>query len=90
VREARSELRCLSGFSNVQIQSWFQERVDRAVLGRAASVMMLSAFGFMPLSMAGAGVTVSWSVPGMFMIAGVAVTMVSVFGAMQADVRAIK
>jgi len=29
-------------------------------------------------------------VPGMFMIAGVAVTMVSVFGAMQADVRAIK
>ena len=81
---------CLSGFSNVQIQAWFQERVDRAVLGRVASVMMLSAFGFMPLSMAGAGVAVAWSVQGMFMIAGVAVTIVSVFGAMQPDVRAIK
>ena len=81
---------CLSGFSNVQIQAWFQQRVDRAVLGRVASLMMLSAFGLMPLSMAGAGVAVSWSVQGMFMIAGVAVSIVSVFGAMQKDVRAIE
>lgn len=81
---------CLSGFSNVQIQAWFQQRVDRAVLGRVASLMMLSAFGLMPLSMAGAGVAVSWSVHGMFMIAGVAVSIVSVFGAMQRDVRAIE
>jgi hypothetical protein len=81
---------CLSGFSNVQIQAWFQKRVDRAVLGRVASVMMLSAFGLMPLSMAGAGIAVSWSVPGMFLIAGVAVSVVSVFGAMQRDVRAIE
>jgi len=81
---------CLSGFTNVQIQAWFQQRVDRAVLGRVASVMMLSAFGLMPLSMAGAGLAVSWSVQGMFMIAGVAVSIVSVFGAMQRDVRAIE
>jgi hypothetical protein len=81
---------CLSGFSNVQIQAWFQQRVDRSVLGRVASVMMLSAFGLMPLSMAGAGVAVSWSVQGMFMIAGVAVLVVSVFGALQRDVRAIE
>ena len=81
---------CLSGFTNVQIQAWFQQRVDRTVLGRVASVMMLSAFGLMPLSMAGAGVAVSWSVQGMFMIAGAAVAMVSLFGATQKDVRAIE
>src|ERR1041385_3139013 len=81
---------CLSGFTNVQIQAWFQQRVDRAVLGRVVSVTMLSAFGLMPLSMAGAGVAVSWSVQGMFMIAGVAVSVVSVFAAMQKDVRAIE
>jgi MFS family permease len=81
---------CLSGFSNVQIRAWFQQRVDRSVLGRVASLMMLSAFGLMPLSMAGAGVAVSWSVQGMFLIAGVAVSIVSVFGAMQKDVRAIE
>jgi len=80
----------LSGFTNVQLQAWFQQRVDRAVLGRVASVMMLAAFGLMPLSMAGAGLAVSWSVRGMFMIAGVAVSMVSVFGALQRGVRAIE
>ena len=32
----------------------------RTILGRVASVMMLSAFGLMPPSMAGAGVAVSW------------------------------
>ena len=81
---------CLSGFANVHIQAWFQQRVDRAVLGRVASVMMLSAFGLMPLSMAGAGVGVSWSAKGMFLISGVAVAIVSLFGAMQKDVRAIE
>ncbi|HEX4681825.1 MAG TPA: MFS transporter [Gemmatimonadaceae bacterium] len=80
----------LSGFTNVQIQAWFQQRVDRTVLGRVASVMMLSAFGLMPLSMAGAGAAVSWSAPGTFLIAGAAVFAISVFGAMQKDVRAIE
>jgi hypothetical protein len=81
---------CFSGFINIQIQAWFQQRVDRAVLGRVASVMMLSAFGLMPLSMAAAGVAVAWSARGMFMIAGIAVMLVSAFGATQNDVRAIE
>jgi len=67
----------LSGFINVQIQAWFQQRVDRAVLGRVASLTMLAAFGLMPLSMAAAGVAVSWSAKGTFIIAGIAVMMVS-------------
>ena len=81
---------CLSGFTNVQIQAWFQQRVARTILGRVASLMMLAAYGLMPLSMAGAGVAVSWSVQGMFLIAGAAVATVSLFGAMQKDVRAIE
>ena len=80
----------LSGFINIQIQAWFQQRVDRSVLGRVASVMMLSAFGLMPLSMATAGFAVSWSVKGMFIAAGAAVLAVSAFGATQKDVRAIE
>jgi hypothetical protein len=50
---------------------------------------MLSAFGLMPLSMAAAGAAVSWSAKGMFLIAGTAVVLVSAFGALQRDVRAI-
>lgn len=79
----------LSGFINVQIQAWFQQRVDRAVLGRVASVAMLSAFGLMPLSMAAAGVAVGWSAQWMFVIAGTAVVLASAFGAMQRPVREI-
>jgi MFS family permease len=78
-----------SGFLNVQFQSWSQQRVDRAVLGRVISVSMLSAFGLMPLSMAAAGLGVTWNVTATFLIAGVALLLVSAFGAMQKQVREI-
>jgi MFS family permease len=81
---------CLSGFINVQLQAWLQQRVDRAILGRVGSVLMLSSFGLMPVSMAVAGVAVEWSVAGMFVIGGAAVTLVACFGALQRDVRAIE
>lgn len=81
---------CFSGFINVQLQAWFQQRVDRAVLGRVVSVSMLSAFGLMPLSMAASGVAVAWSARGMFLIAGLAVILVSAFGALQKPVREIE
>jgi hypothetical protein len=80
---------CLSGFINVQLQVWLQQRVDRAVLGRVSSVLMLSAFGLMPLSMAAAGVAVTWSAAGMFAIAGGAVALVAALGALQRSVREI-
>src|SRR5262249_58351014 len=66
-----------SGFINVQLQAWFQQRVDRAFLGRVISVTMLSAFGLMPISMAAAGAAVEWSVAGVFVLSGVAVLLVS-------------
>jgi MFS family permease len=80
---------CFSGFINVQIQAWLQQRVERAVLGRVSSVSMLSAFGLMPLSMAAAGVAVGWSTRWMFVIAGGAVALVAVLGASQRPVREI-
>jgi MFS family permease len=79
-----------SGFINVQLQAWFQQRVDRAFLGRVISVSMLSAFGLMPLSMAAAGATVEWSPKGLFLVAGAAVVLVSAFGLLQKPVREIR
>jgi MFS family permease len=81
---------CLSGFINVQLQAWLQQRVERAVLGRVSSVLMLSAFGLMPLSMAAAGVAVEWSASWMFAIAGCAVALVAALGALQRPVRDIE
>src|SRR5262245_12793056 len=79
-----------SGFINVQLQAWFQQRVDRAYLGRVVSVLMLSAFGLMPLSMAAAGAAVEWSVAGTFVVAGAAVFVVSAFGLLQKPVRELR
>jgi MFS family permease len=81
---------CFSGFINVQLQAWLQQRVDRSVLGRVSSVLMLSSFGLMPVSMAVAGVAVEWSVFGMFAVGGVAVTVVAAFGALHREVRGIE
>ena len=81
---------CFSGFINVQIQAWLQQRVERSFLGRVSSVAMLSSFGLMPVSMAVAGVAVEWSVPWTFAIGGAAVTLVAGFGALQREVRKIE
>ena len=79
-----------SGFINVQIQAWLQQRVERFVLGRVSSVAMLSSLGLMPISMGVAGFAVEWSVGWMFAVGGAAVTLVAVFGALQREVRAIE
>lgn len=79
----------LSGFINVQFQSWFQGRVDRAVLGRVVSVIMVANLGLAPLSMGIAGAAVAWSAKWMFLIAGLAVVTVAAFGLLQKPVREI-
>lgn len=80
---------CFNGFLGVQLQTWFQQRVERPMLGRVMSVLMLSAFGLMPISMAIAGFAVEWSVAWMFAAAGIGMILVSAFGALQKPVREI-
>ncbi len=78
-----------AGFLNVHILAWFQQRVDRAMLGRVMSVLMFASLGLMPLSLAAAGVAVQWSMRGMFAAAGVSVLLVTGVAALQRPVRAI-
>jgi len=58
------------GFVNVQFSAWLQMRVDRALLGRASSVLMVSSMGLAPVSYALSGVLAQWSLQGLFLIAG--------------------
>jgi len=78
-----------SGFLNVQILAWFQQRVDRPMLGRVMSVLMFAAVGLMPFSLAAAGAAVQWSARGMFAVAGAAVLVVTIAAAMHRPVREI-
>jgi amino acid transporter len=78
------------GYLNVQLISWFQQRVERAMLGRVMSVLMFASVGLMPFSLAAAGAAIQWSVRGMFLVAGVAVLVVTVAAAMHRPVREIE
>jgi MFS family permease len=78
-----------AGFLNVHLLAWFQQRVDRAMLGRVMSVLMFAGLGLMPLSLAAAGVAVQWNLPGMFAAAGVLVLVVAFIAALQRPVREI-
>lgn len=58
------------GFINVQFPAWAQARIDRALLGRVHSVVILFALGLAPVSFAVSGVLAQWSLPGLFIVAG--------------------
>jgi MFS family permease len=79
-----------SGFLNVHIVAWFQRRVDRDMLGRAMSVIMLAAVGLQPFSLAIAGIAVTWSVAGMFAGAAALLLLITTLAALHEPVREIQ
>lgn len=78
-----------SAFLNVQLIAWFQQRVERVMLGRVMSVLMFSAYGLLPFSLAIAGFAIRWSLSGMFLIGGAMVILVTVLAAAHRPVRDI-
>lgn len=80
---------CAAAFLNVQLLAWFQQRVERAMMGRVLSVLMFAAAGLTPVSMAIAGIAIQWSLPGMFLIGGSMVLLVTLLAATHRPVREI-
>ncbi len=78
-----------AGFLNIQLISWVQQRVERALLGRVMSVLMFAAVGLMPVSLAVAGVVIHWSVTGLFVAAGGLILLVTAMAALQRQVTVI-
>jgi MFS family permease len=80
---------CAAAFLNVQFLAWFQQRVERSMMGRVLSVLMFAVAGLTPISMALAGIVIKWSLPGMFLVAGSMVLLVALLAAMNRPVREI-
>ena len=78
-----------AGFVNVHIVAWFQQRVERSMRGRAMSVIMFAAVGLQPLSLAIAGVAVTWNMTAMFIAAATLMLLATVFAALHQSVREI-
>ena len=79
-----------AGFLNVHIVAWFPQRVERTMLGRVMSLIMLAAVGLQPLSLALAGMAVSWNYTGMLLIAAVLMLLATTFAALHGTVREIE
>lgn len=79
----------LAAFANVQLMAWFQQRTDKAMMGRVMSVVMFCSVGLVPFSMAAAGLTIQWSIQGMFVVAGTLVIAVICGAAFHRQVREI-
>ena len=80
----------LAAFMNVHISAWVMQRIDAAVRGRVASVLMLASFGIMPISFALAGFLIAWSLKLTFLIAGLAMLITAAGASLQKAVREIE
>jgi hypothetical protein len=83
-------LSATAAFLNVQLVSWFQQRVERPMLGRVMSVLMFASIGLIPFSIAAAGIVIQWSLPGMFALSGALVLLVTAAAATHRPVREIE
>src|SRR5262249_1318386 len=66
-----------AGMTNVNIIAWIQKRVEPAIRGRVMSVVMLFAFGLLPVSLAAAGFVITWNLRWTFILAGTAMVMIT-------------
>jgi MFS family permease len=78
-----------AGLVNVHIGAWAMQRIDAAVRGRVASVLMLASFGITPISLAVAGFLVAWNLKFMFLLAGGVMVLTAAGAAFQKPVREI-
>jgi MFS family permease len=78
-----------AGMVNVHIGAWAMQRIDSAVRGRVASVLMLASFGITPISLAVAGFLVAWNLKFMFLLAGGVMLLTAAGAAFQRPVREI-
>jgi len=79
-----------AGMVNIQIGAWIMQRIDLAVRGRVASVLMLASYGITPISLAVAGFLVAWSLKLMFLLAGGLMVLAAAGAAFQKQVREIE
>jgi MFS family permease len=80
----------IAALMNVHIGAWVMQRIDAAVRGRVASVLMLATFGIMPISFAIAGFLIAWNLKFTFLIAGLAMFLTAVGASFQKTVREIE
>jgi MFS family permease len=80
----------VGGYNNVVLISWFQERVEPALMGRVMSVLMFGWVGLMPVSYPAAGALAQWSIRGMFLICGLTAVGITALCGISPNLRRVQ
>ena len=76
-----------SGYSNIHMTAWYQERVEPVMMGRVMSLRMFTVFGTMPITLALSGILAEKSLPLLFISSGLLMLVVTFLAATQRPVR---
>jgi MFS family permease len=77
------------GYGNLTFITWAQQRVPKALMGRVFGVILLGSVALVPVSQVIAGAVVTVSLSGMLLVAGGAMTLVTLACAAAPPVRAM-
>lgn len=76
-----------NGYLSIILFTWMQMRTPREMLGRMMSILMLSNTGLVPIAQAISGAVSKWSLTGLFASAGGLVLLVTLWTALQPELR---
>jgi MFS family permease len=76
-----------NGYIAILMFTWMQTRTPKEMLGRMMSMVMLSGTGLIPVSQAISGAVSKWSLPALFVSAGVLVLLVAAWAAPQPGLK---
>jgi len=77
------------GYVDILIITWVQHCTPMKMMGRMMGMMMFSSAGLLPVSLAISGVALRWSLPGLFLIAGIAMGVLGVIMILLPSMRSI-
>ncbi len=76
-----------NGYIAITMFTWMQTRTPREMLGRMMSMLMLASTGLVPISQAASGALSKWSLTSLFVGAGLAILMVTIWAALQPELK---
>jgi len=75
------------GYTNLSFMSWVQRRIPRQLMGRVMSLMIFGSLALTPISMAAAGVVVTISLEGTFLVSGFGMAAVTLVSLLSGSIR---
>jgi MFS family permease len=77
-----------NGYIAILMFTWMQANTPKDMLGRMMSMVLLAGNGLVPISQALSGALIKWSLETLFVSAGMLVVLVSLWAAMQPELKA--